>query len=121
MSYRGHCGWERFPSSKMTTASRTCQCRKCTLIVVLVAGLPGHPSNGQLRGPPLAGKYMSYIRITEYGNVEEEIQKASDSVEIQEVMEVGHQTCSSRSISPTISKQVRKFFPGMGWFTGEIN
>ena len=35
-------------------------------------------------------------------------------------MEIGHHTNSSGSISPTISKQVRKFFPGMGWFGGNI-
>ena len=58
--------------------------------------------------------------ITEYRNDEEEIQEAIDSVEIQEVMEVGQQTGSSRSTSPTISEQVRKFFPGTGWLSGKI-
>ena len=36
-------------------------------------------------------------------------------------MEVGHQTNSSGSTSPTISKRVRKLFPGMGWFGGDID
>ena len=36
-------------------------------------------------------------------------------------MEVGHQTDSSGYTSPTISEQVRKFFPGMGWFSGNID
>ena len=35
-------------------------------------------------------------------------------------MEVGHQTGSSGSISSTVSERVRKLFPGMGWFGGNI-
>ena len=46
----------------MTTVSRTCQCRKWTRIAVLFAARPGHPSTGQLRGPPLEGKAMRYVR-----------------------------------------------------------
>ena len=59
--------------------------------------------------------------ISEDRNYEEEIQEASDSVEIQEVVEVFHQSDSYRSTSPTISKQVRKLFPGMGWFSDKID
>ena len=44
---------------------------------------------------------------------EEKIQESINYVEIQEVVEVGHQTDSSRSTSSTISKQVRKSLPGM--------
>ena len=58
--------------------------------------------------------------ITGYGNNEEEIQEAIDSVEIQEVTEVGHQADSYRFTSISISKRVHKFFPGMGWFSGSI-
>ena len=61
MSHRGHRGWGRFPSSKITTVSRTFWCRKWTRIAVLVAARPGHPSTGQLRGPPLVGKAMQYF------------------------------------------------------------
>ena len=56
MSHRVHCGWGRFPSSRMTMVSRICRCRKCTCIAVLVAAWPGHPSTGDLCGSPLAGK-----------------------------------------------------------------
>ena len=63
MSHRGHRGWGRFPTYKMTTVSRTCRCRKWTSIAVLVAACPGHPSNGQIRGPLLDGKVMWYVRI----------------------------------------------------------
>ena len=52
--------------------------------------------------------------ITEDGNNEEEIQESINSVEIQEVVEVGHHTDSSRSTSSTTSERVRKFFLGMG-------
>ena len=62
MLHRWHRGWRRFPSSKMTTVSSTSQCRKWTHITVLVAAWPGHPSTGQLYGPPLAGKSMQYMR-----------------------------------------------------------
>ena len=55
MSHRLHHGWGRFTSYRMTTVSRTCRCRKCTRIDVLVAARPGHPSTGHLRGPLLAG------------------------------------------------------------------
>ena len=40
MLHQGHRGWGRFPSSKMTTVSRTCWCRKWTRIAVLVAARP---------------------------------------------------------------------------------
>ena len=59
--------------------------------------------------------------ITEDGNDKEEIQEAIDSVEIQEFAEFGNQTDSSGSISPTIPKLVRKLFPSMGWFGGNID
>ena len=36
-------------------------------------------------------------------------------------MEVGHQSDSYGSTSPTIYGQVSKFFPGMGWFGGNID
>ena len=61
MLHRGHRGRGMFPSSKMTTVSRTCRCRKCTRISVLVAARPGHPSTGQICGPPLDGKAMDYV------------------------------------------------------------
>ena len=60
MPHQGHRGWGRFPSPKMTTVSRTCRCRKCTCIAVLIAARPGHPSTGQLRRPSLSGKAMRY-------------------------------------------------------------
>ena len=59
--------------------------------------------------------------ITEDGDEEEEIQEASDSVEIQEVVEVDHQTNISGSTPPSISEQVRRLFPGMGWFSGNTD
>ena len=61
------------------------------------------------------------VVITEDGNDEEEIQYARDSVEIQEVVEIGHQSDNSGSTSLTISERVRKFFPGMRWFGGNID
>ena len=64
MSHQGHHGWGRFTSAKMTMVSRTCRCQKCTRIAVLVAASPGHPSIGQLYGPPLAGKSMQYVRVS---------------------------------------------------------
>ena len=42
--------------------------------------------------------------ITEDGYYEEEIQESRKYIEIQEVVEVGYQTDSSGSTSPTISK-----------------
>ena len=62
MSHRGYRGWGRFPYSKMTTVSRKFRCIKCTSISVLVDACTGHPSTGQLRGPPLDGKSMRYVR-----------------------------------------------------------
>ena len=61
MSHQGHRGWGRFPVSKTTTVSQTCRCRKWTRIDVLVAARSGHPSNGHIRGPPLAGKALRYV------------------------------------------------------------
>ena len=58
--------------------------------------------------------------ITKDRDSEEEIQEARDYFEIQEDMEVGHQTNISGSTSPTISERVRKLFPGIGWFAGNI-
>ena len=58
--------------------------------------------------------------ITEDGNHKEEIQEASKSVKIQEVVEVGQKTDISGYTSSTISARVHKFFPGMGWFAGNI-
>ena len=52
----------RFPSSKMTTVFQTFKCIKWTHIAVLVTARPGHPSTRKLRGPPLAGKVMRYVR-----------------------------------------------------------
>ena len=62
ISHWGHCGWGVFPSFKMTTVFRKFRRRKYTRIAVLVTARPGHPSTGQLRGPPLAGKAMQYVR-----------------------------------------------------------
>ena len=59
--------------------------------------------------------------IADDGNEEEEIQEARDSVEIQEVVEVGHQTDISGSTLPTISERVCKLFPSMGQFEGNID
>ena len=36
-------------------------------------------------------------------------------------MEVDHHTNSSWSAPPNISEQVRKLFPGMGWFVGNTD
>ena len=59
--------------------------------------------------------------ISEDGNDEEKIQKTSNSVELKEVMDIGHLTDSSGSTLPTISERVCKIFPGMGWFGGNID
>ena len=61
-AYNWHRGWEKFPSSKITTVSIVCRCRKCTYIAVLVATRPGHPSIGQLHGPHFAGKVIWKVR-----------------------------------------------------------
>ena len=58
--------------------------------------------------------------ITEDVNDKEEIQEASNSVKMQDFVEVFRQNDSSRYTSPTISKRFCKFFPGMGWFGGNI-
>ena len=62
MLHWGHHGWGRFTPSKVTTVYRTCRCRKCTRIAVLVADCPGHPSTSQLPRHPLSGKAMQYVR-----------------------------------------------------------
>ena len=46
MSHLEHRGWGKFPSSSITTVSRTCRCTKCTHIAVLVARAPGTPPRG---------------------------------------------------------------------------
>ena len=62
ISHQAHRGWERFPSSIMTTVLRTCWCMKCTCIAVLIAARPGQPSNGQLRGTPFSGNDIWKVR-----------------------------------------------------------
>ena len=64
MLHRGHRGWGGGSSSKMTMVSRTCRYIKCTRIAILVTALPGHLSNGQICGSPLAGNYMQYVRVS---------------------------------------------------------
>ena len=59
--------------------------------------------------------------INEYVNNAKKIQDAIEYFEIQKFVKVGHQTDSSGSTSQTISKQVRKFFPSMVWFRGNID
>ena len=61
MLHWGHRGSGMFPSSKMTTASRTCQFIKCTCIVVLFSTRPGHPSTWQIHRRPLVGKDVRYV------------------------------------------------------------
>ena len=61
MSHRAHRGWEKFPSSKITTVLRTCRCTKCTRIAVLFATLPVHPVTSYLHGPPFAVKVILYV------------------------------------------------------------
>ena len=61
------------------------------------------------------------LTITEDRNDEEYIQETSDNVEIQEVVEVGHQNNIFGSTLTTISKRVRKFFPGIGCFGVNID
>ena len=55
MTHRGHHGWERLTSYRITTVFLTGQCQKCTLIAVHVDARPLHPSTGQGLGPTLAG------------------------------------------------------------------
>ena len=69
MSHWGHRGWGRFTSSKMTTVSRTCRCRKCTRINVLITARPGHPSTGQLRGPPAVGNSILMVVLLSHCEV----------------------------------------------------
>ena len=61
MYHQGHRGWGRSPSSSIITVSWTYLCRKCTLITVLVADHPLHPSTGNSRGSSRLGNtsYMS--------------------------------------------------------------
>ena len=61
MSHREHLGCGRFPSSKMTTISRTCGLQKCIHIAVRVPALTGKPFTGKLRGPPLVRKASRYV------------------------------------------------------------
>ena len=61
MLHQAHHGWRKFPSSRTTTMSRTCRCKKCTRIAVLVATRPGHPSTGKFCGPPFAGKFIPKV------------------------------------------------------------
>ena len=58
MSHRGHCGWGRFPSSKITTVSQTCRYQKCTSIAIRVATQPLHPSIGQGLGIAFSGNVI---------------------------------------------------------------
>ena len=58
MSHIGHHGWQRFPSSIITTFSWTCRCQKCIHIVVRVAAQPLHPSTGQGIGPSFSGNVI---------------------------------------------------------------
>ena len=41
------------PSFRITMVSLTCQCQKCTLIVIRVDARPLYPSTGQVLGPAL--------------------------------------------------------------------
>ena len=56
MLHQGHRGWGMFPSSKMTTVSRTCRCIKCTRIAFLVAARPGFPPPSSSTGLPCPGR-----------------------------------------------------------------
>ena len=67
MTHQEHCGWGRFPLSKMTTISRTCRCRKCTNIAVLVVAHSGQPSTGQIYGPPMVGKAIGTSAVPHPG------------------------------------------------------
>ena len=62
MSHWGKGGLGGFPFYKMTTVYSTFRCRKWTRIAILVAACPGYPCARQLRGPPLSGKAMQYVR-----------------------------------------------------------
>ena len=62
MLHRAHRGWGSFPSSIMTTVSRTCRYRNCTRIAVLVDARPRHPSTGQLYRPPFARNDIWKVR-----------------------------------------------------------
>ena len=59
--------------------------------------------------------------ITQDGYDDDELQEARKSVEMQDVLEVGHQTDRYVSTSPTISEWVRKFLHVMEWFAGNID
>ena len=42
ISYQGHCGWGRLPSSKMIMVSHMCRCRNCTRSPILIS-TPDNP------------------------------------------------------------------------------
>ena len=60
MSHLGHRVWYMFPSYSIITVSRTCLCRKCTLIAVLFAAHHLHPRLG-IPASPLRLVKPSYM------------------------------------------------------------
>ena len=64
MSHRGHRGWGRSTSSRITTMSLTCRCQKCTLIAVRVNARPLHPSTGLGLGPALIKNAILQVLVS---------------------------------------------------------
>ena len=58
MLHRGHRGWGRFPSSGITTVSRTCRCHKFTRMAVHVTTRTLHPSTVKGLGPAFSGNII---------------------------------------------------------------
>ena len=61
ISHRGHHGWGRFPSSRITTVSMTCRCQKFAIITVCVNACPLHTSTGKGLGPSLVRNAILYV------------------------------------------------------------
>ena len=61
MSHQGHRVWGVLQYSSTITVSRTCLCRKCTLISNLVSARPLHPSTGNSHDHLLVGKSILYF------------------------------------------------------------
>ena len=79
--FRGHRGWGRFTSLKMTTVSRTCRWKKFTCIAVLVTARPVHPSTGQFRGPPVVRKSILYVRGYSPGSLDAQLRPPSAALQ----------------------------------------
>ena len=61
ISQKGHHGWRRFPSFRMTTMSHICLCRKWTRSHVTITALPLYPLTGQSRDSAAFGKEIKHV------------------------------------------------------------